>query len=188
MKDTARERANRRNARRSTGPRSAVGKRRVAQNAIKHGLATSILTNDVFSQEIETLARAIAGRGTRGPRLDLARAIAAAQADLRRIRQVRLQLLERHLKRGDYLEDKQLSVAVLKAMKRSRSSEDFTDRALRMMPKIKPSDPDNTAAVLADFSKELEVIDRYERRAASRLLSALAKFDLFRADSSSHVV
>ncbi len=188
MKDTARARANRRNARRSTGPRSAVGKRRVAQNAIKHGLATSIFTNDVVGQEIESLARAIAGGGTSGPRLDLARAIAVAQADLRRIRQVRLQLLERHLKRGDYLEDKQLSAVVVKAMKRSHSFEDFLSRARRMRPKIQPSGPDNTAAVLADFSAELEVIDRYERRATSRLLSALAKFDLFGEERSSHVV
>lgn len=40
MTSQARLDANRRNALRSTGPRSAAGKARSAQNALKHGLAS----------------------------------------------------------------------------------------------------------------------------------------------------
>src|SRR5215813_10166603 len=44
--------ANRRNAQKSTGPKTAAGKRRVARNAIKHGLFTSkLLVNHPDAQE-----------------------------------------------------------------------------------------------------------------------------------------
>lgn len=39
---SVRHRANRANARRSTGPRSAAGKTRSARNALRHGLAIPI--------------------------------------------------------------------------------------------------------------------------------------------------
>ena len=52
--------ANRRNARRSTGPRSRSGKKRTSQNAFRHGLTKPISASE-FAREVETLARQIAG-------------------------------------------------------------------------------------------------------------------------------
>ena len=52
--------ANRRNAQRSTGPKTAAGKARVAQNAVTHGLlARETLLPDEDPQALETLAEAM---------------------------------------------------------------------------------------------------------------------------------
>lgn len=75
--------ANRANAAKSTGPRSAAGKVRSSKNALRHGLNLPI-TQSVASGEVEALARCLAG-GDPG-RLGAARAAAEAQLDLRRIR------------------------------------------------------------------------------------------------------
>ena len=63
--------ANRRNAQASTGPRTAAGKARAAQNARRHGLSLAALCNPSCSGEVETLARAIAGADAGLERLGL---------------------------------------------------------------------------------------------------------------------
>ena len=55
----AKRAANRRNARRSTGPRTATGKARAARNARRHGLTVSPVTDPAFMREAAALARAI---------------------------------------------------------------------------------------------------------------------------------
>lgn len=57
--------ANRVNAQRSTGPRSASGKQRSRLNAFKHGLATSIAADPALSREAAHLARVMAGEEER---------------------------------------------------------------------------------------------------------------------------
>ena len=59
--------ANRRNAARSTGPRSAEGKMRARRNALKHGLATHACPDPAHAVEIERLAKALAGQAERSP-------------------------------------------------------------------------------------------------------------------------
>ena len=55
--------ANRRNAKKSSGPRSAVGKARSRRNALRHGLAIASRTISAFQQDVMELARfAIAQR------------------------------------------------------------------------------------------------------------------------------
>ena len=64
--------ANRRNAQRSTGPRTQVGKERVSRNAYRHGLRSARLASESHGQEIEDLANKI-GDGVRLPLNGLAR-------------------------------------------------------------------------------------------------------------------
>jgi hypothetical protein len=87
--------ANRRNARLSTGPRTREGRNRSAQNARRHGLTAGSRKTTEFSPAIEQLARQIAGsRATLAVR-DLARRVAIHQLDLQRVRNARYSLLKR---------------------------------------------------------------------------------------------
>src|ERR1700722_5359020 len=90
MTSSAQRQANRRNARRSTGPRTSAGKAASRSNARWHGLATPLQWEPGISPEIEHLARKIAGG--RRELLDPARRIAEAELELRRVRRARLQL------------------------------------------------------------------------------------------------
>jgi hypothetical protein len=80
--------ANRRNARASTGPRTAAGKARAAQNARRHGLSGAAC-DPARDHDVEVLARKIAGDGADDGRIVLARRIAEAQLDLMRARRAR---------------------------------------------------------------------------------------------------
>jgi hypothetical protein len=60
----AKRAANRRNARRSTGPRTAAGKARAARNARRHGLTVSPLDDLAFMRAAAALARVILQMGT----------------------------------------------------------------------------------------------------------------------------
>ena len=68
--------ANRANAKASTGPRTARGKHRVAQNARRHGLSLPIVSIPALSQQAESLARDFAGESADQELLDLARRVA----------------------------------------------------------------------------------------------------------------
>jgi hypothetical protein len=86
--------ANRKNATRSTGPRTAEGKARASQNAYKHGLAVGILNDAVISTEVERLARRIAGNRGGSKEFAAARVIAEAEFALLRVRAARTKALE----------------------------------------------------------------------------------------------
>jgi len=86
-------RANRANARASTGPKTAVGRARSARNALRHAFSLPVCSNPELSEEVETLAREIAGPGASAEIQELARRVAEAQIDLRRVRYARYQLM-----------------------------------------------------------------------------------------------
>ena len=76
-------------ARHRTGPRTAVGKARVAKNALRHGLAVPVGASPQFNEEITNLAARIAGPDDRPSVRDAARRVAEATIDLERIRTAR---------------------------------------------------------------------------------------------------
>ena len=75
--------ANRANARASTGPKTAEGRARTAKNALRYALSIPVCSNPALSEEVETLAREIAGPGANAETKELARRVAEAQIDLR---------------------------------------------------------------------------------------------------------
>jgi hypothetical protein len=85
--------ANRANAQASTGPKTADGRVRAARNALRHALSLSVCSNPALSEEMETLAREIAGPDANAETQDLARQVAEAQIDLRCVRYARHKLL-----------------------------------------------------------------------------------------------
>ena len=94
--------ANRRNAQKSTGPRSSAGKRRTRRNAYRHGLTAGVTSSAKHSERIERLAREIAGNATDVLTLEYARDAAQAELDLAQIRRVKIALIERMSAFGEF--------------------------------------------------------------------------------------
>jgi len=97
MTSLAKLRANRRNAAKGTGPKTAAGKARAARNARRHGFNLPVLADPGFSGEIDDLARTIERSATGGAAdargHDRACEIAGAIIDLRRVRAAKLPLV-----------------------------------------------------------------------------------------------
>ena len=87
--------ANRRNARKSTGPRSGTGKKRSSRNAYRHGLTLSITSSAASAKQLEKLVRKIAGNTENPILLERAHALAQAELDLARVRRAKVALIER---------------------------------------------------------------------------------------------
>jgi hypothetical protein len=71
--------ANRANARASTGPRTVEGRTRSARNALRHGLSLPVCSDPALCEEVEALARDIAGTDANAEILERARRVAEAQ-------------------------------------------------------------------------------------------------------------
>jgi hypothetical protein len=95
MTTEKKRRANQRNARKCTGPRTAAGKVRSACNALRHGLARSARLDPELMRVIATLARAIAGEGASAERRERADRIAAAHVEVMRARKAKQDLYAR---------------------------------------------------------------------------------------------
>ncbi len=96
------QRANRANAKSSTGPKSAPGKARSAQNALRHGLNVSVLSDPGLTPQVEAIAREIAGPDADGCAMEDARRIAEAQIDLIRVRNARGRLIRELLSNPNF--------------------------------------------------------------------------------------
>jgi hypothetical protein len=93
--------ANRENAKKSTGPRTEVGRATSRQNARRHGLATAIGSDPAFRGDIEVLAGLLSRASGREYIGEFAREAAEAHLDLLRIRKIRAGLYARMRFFGD---------------------------------------------------------------------------------------
>jgi hypothetical protein len=87
--------ANKRNSFKSSGPRSAAGKKIASRNALKHGLAAVVNRQPAPSAEIEQLAQRICGSDANPALLEQARCIAINQMALRIINGHKIALADR---------------------------------------------------------------------------------------------
>ncbi len=167
--------ANRRNALKGTGPRSGAGKQRASSNAYRHGLAASIRSSEAFANEVDQLARKIAGDTDSGTTLARARAAAEAEFDLVRVRQTKVALIEGFAALRDlvphqeelspraelwrYMKAHGLPVGWLRGPKR---------KSMKPPHPLPSQEPDRSVEAIQSALPELLKLDRYERRAASR--------------------
>jgi hypothetical protein len=163
--------ANRRNAKKSTGPRSVGGKQRASKNAFRHGLSKPLAGAD-FTREVEALARQIAEDANNPCATESARSAAEAQLELARVHYTKANLIERYAAFG-----------CLVAPEPFRSRRHMLDWTLRWIrremtwlraPETPPHPPmptdegDRTVEAIRRALPALTKLARYESRAAAR--------------------
>ncbi len=180
MAESRKSQANRANAQASTGPRTGLGKSRSARNARRHGLTVPACSDPTWSAEILELAQHLVGPSADCELLESARRFAAAQIDVWRVQRARHLLLLRGLSRNDYYP---------KSIGEFRRTITLMKEALRLEAKLGFPVPMHIpiphpakgarkfARVIADLSRLLATMDRYDRRARSRRRQALREFD-----------
>ena len=168
-------RANRANARASTGPRTTWGRTRAARNALRHALSLPVCSIPALSEEVQS------GPGANAETQALARRVAEAQIDLRRVRYARHQFLSDTLSKeyyGSYANSRK-KLKVLRALLRPNPPDMSLD-TLEFATST-PQGPDKLATILSGEANKLLAMDRYERRALARRKFAIRAFDAARA-------
>jgi hypothetical protein len=87
--------ANRTNAKRSTGPKTLVGKMASSRNAYRHGLSGAMRLDPVTSAKVDAIAHVLASEQASEDRLASTADFARAQLELLRIRSTRTGLMEK---------------------------------------------------------------------------------------------
>jgi hypothetical protein len=172
-------RANRANAQASTGPKTTRGRSHAARNALRHALSLPVYSDPVWSEELEALAREIIGTHANPEMQEVARRVAEAQIDLRRVRHARHQILSQALSDPDYESKVMLrkkSALFLRYARRFDLRVPMPDK-VREFLSSKPQGPYKFATILADKARQLLALDRYEQRALSRRKFAIRAFD-----------
>jgi hypothetical protein len=175
--------ANRLNGRKSTGPRSAAGKKRAGRNALRHGL-TSILPGKEFAEAVKKLARKIAGQSTDPSAFEYAQAAAEAELELARVRHTRLALIERASALGSLKPPRHFQrsmdlvwwlIAVDKWVSTGRKRP-YKPTPLNPVPAMPTTEPERASEALRRVLPELVKLTRYESRAVARRDRAVREF------------
>jgi hypothetical protein len=145
-------------------------------------LSLPVYSDPALSEEVEALAREIVGTDANGEIQELARRVAEAQIDLHRARRARHQLLSEALTDPDYesaiMQRKKLA-AVIHCARSFGPLTPMPDDVVEFL-NSKPEGPHKFAAIVADKTRQLLALDRYERRAVSRRNRAIQALDAVR--------
>ena len=85
--------ANRKNAKRSTGPKTAAGRARSRRNALRHGLSLPLTLNTEMAAKADLIRQSLVAEQAKPTQVVAAIEFAQAQLDLLRIRAVRRQMM-----------------------------------------------------------------------------------------------
>ena len=192
--------ANRRNAQRSTGPRSAAGKRRSRQNALRHGLSARLGGDPAHDRRVEALAEILAGPEGGPSELNHARIAADATLQITQIRVLRATMMDPAARKREVFSPsfpkrvrwrRRYQKGVLSFNLIADSAEQdpgdgstFGDPFLKLAAPLEriptwPAGPEASVQILSRFIDQIVRLDRYEaqqlsrRKAASRALDAL---------------
>ena len=185
MTSDAKIKANRANARASTGPKTTQGRVRAARNAYRHGLSLPLYGDPILSEEVEALVCEIAGADANIKMRQRARNLAEALIDLRRVRHARHQFISDKLNE-EYYESRakrREKIALIFELLRPNAP-NIPMPVLSKYFNSTPQGPEKFALILSQEAKRLSVFDRYERRALSRRKIAIREFDAARRQTT----
>lgn len=165
--------ANRRNARKSTGPRSGAGKTRAGRNAYRHGLTLSVTSTAGYAKQLETLVRKIAGDTKDAVKLERARTLAQAEFELARVRRAKVALIERASAFGEVEPPRPIVSQLIRHLKAIQVGRLIDPRPIDASATMPSQEPDRSAEAIRRVLPELCKLERYERRAAARRDRAL---------------
>ena len=168
--------ANRRNARNSTGPRSASGKKRASRNAFSHGLSRPLLGAE-YRRAFEALAaRILADHGmAKDPHaLASAREIAEADFELARIRRSKVAQIDRahafgRLEPQKFFRTKRDEAAWAAQYFLGATLGNIRPKcAVDTLPPMPEEEPQRTAEAVRRLLPDLLRLARYDARASKR--------------------
>jgi hypothetical protein len=142
-----------------------------------------VYRDPALAQKIEGWAQHIAGAGADAIILAAARLVAEAQLDLQRLRACRHHYIEQALADPKFVGAKVEKIKLTVSMRwldlvwNDRSTATFPDWAFQYIDPTPPEGPEKLATILSDLTRNLAVLDRYERRALSRRKFAIRDFD-----------
>jgi hypothetical protein len=190
--------ANRINAMKSRGPRTAAAKSRVSRNALRHGLAALKHLDAMLTRDIALMADAICAGDTNPLLLEQALVIAESEMMLRCVRAQRIAVIERlrdvnaiPLAKGDNslalgkarLDEMDRASAEFDRLKAKLDALPFEESEKRWdeyedapEPKPTPIEERDEVDAMWEAMPDLDRLARYERRAWSRRKRAMQYF------------
>jgi hypothetical protein len=177
--------ANRRNAKKSTGPKSLSGRKWSSRNALRHGLSLRISSTD-FEKQIDILAPQIARDADDSSALELAKRAAEADLQVQQVRQLKKAMIERIMAHGNlggpkYFRSKKEQRQWFKANYdwiKGRGPMPPGPIAIDSAETIPKEEPNRTAEAVLRLLPEFVMLQRYENRAAGRRDRAIRKMML----------
>ena len=152
--------ANRRNAQKSKGPRTTAGKARASRNSRKHALSTISHKNPLFAQQIEAIAHEICPATTNSGLWQQALIVGECTTILICVQAERIALTER------LLGGSCARIADAEGAGRSELG----------APQCKPAPARDEFEAMGLAARELDRLERYERRTLSRRKQAIETF------------
>ena len=152
--------ANRRNAQNSKGPRTTAGKARASRNSRKHALSTISHNNSLFAARIEAIARAVCPETTNSALWEQALIIGECTTVLVCVQATRIALIEQQSLGSTSAHMTDVDAAGTK-LERSQSE---------------PAPPRDEFAAMGLAARDLDRLERYERRALSRRKRAIEMY------------